>query len=112
MQGDASLLFEAIANLTENAIKFAPAGGTVLLKLFRDETGMGARVADDGPGIAHEERDAVLRRFYRGEASRPTPGNGLGLSLVSAVAGMHDMEVRFDDVERGSSIALVKRNDG
>ncbi|WP_200822333.1 hypothetical protein [Caballeronia terrestris] len=48
-------------------------------------------------------------RFYRGEASRHTPGNGLGLSLVSAVAGMHDMAVRFDDVERGCSITLVER---
>ncbi|WP_235851012.1 sensor histidine kinase [Paraburkholderia piptadeniae] len=108
MQGDANLLFEAVANLTENAIKFARAGGHVQLELFRDIEGMGIRVIDDGPGITPEEREAVLRRFYRGEASRHTPGSGLGLSLVNAVAGMHGMVVRFEDAQRGCRIALIR----
>lgn len=109
MQGDANLLFEAVANLTENAIKFARAGGHVQIELFCDTEGVGIRVTDDGPGIAPEEREAVLRRFYRGEASRHTAGSGLGLSLVNAVAGMHGMAVRFEDAQCGCSIALVKR---
>ncbi|CAL8481338.1 sensor histidine kinase [Caballeronia sp. S22] len=108
-QGDANLLFEAVANLTENAIKFAPAEGHVEIELFRNQDDMGIRVIDDGPGIALEERDAVLRRFYRGEASRHTPGSGLGLSLVNAVAGMHGMSVCFEDAQCGCRIALVKR---
>jgi signal transduction histidine kinase len=108
MQGDASLLFEAVANLTENAIKFAPAGGAVRIELFCNAEGMGIRVIDDGPGIPAEERELVLKRFYRGESSRHTPGSGLGLSLVNAVAGMHGMSVRFEDVERGCRVALVR----
>ncbi|MGF6439484.1 sensor histidine kinase [Paraburkholderia youngii] len=108
MQGDANLLFEAVANLTENAIKFARAGGQVQLELFRNPEGVGIRVIDDGPGIAPKEREAVLRRFYRGEASRHTPGSGLGLSLVNAVAGMHGMVVRFEGAQPGCKIALVK----
>lgn len=109
MQGDANLLFEAVANLAENAIKFARAGGHVELELFRDMDDMGIRVIDDGPGIAPEEREAVLRRFYRGEASRHTPGSGLGLSLVNAVAAMHGMVLCFEDARQGCRIALVKR---
>jgi signal transduction histidine kinase len=108
IQGDASLLFEAVANLTENAIKFAPPGGAVRIELIRNAEGMGIRVIDDGPGIPAEERELVLKRFYRGESSRHTPGSGLGLSLVNAVAGMHGMSVRFEDAERGCRVALVR----
>ncbi|KND59465.1 periplasmic sensor signal transduction histidine kinase [Candidatus Burkholderia verschuerenii] len=101
MLGDASLLFEAVANLTENAIKFAPRSGNVRIELFHDKRTMDIRIRDDGPGIALAERESVFRRFYRGEASRHTPGSGLGLSLVSAIARMHGMNVFFDDTETG-----------
>jgi signal transduction histidine kinase len=108
IQGDRNLLFEALANLVENAIKFAPDGGHVSVQLFHDATGFGITIADDGPGIAPDERQAVLRRFYRSEASRHTPGNGLGLSLTHAVAGMHGMSIRFNDVPAGCSVTLVR----
>jgi len=108
LQGDRNLLFEALANLVENAIKFAPEEGNVSVDLFRDTAGFGITIADDGPGIAPDERQAVLRRFYRGEASRHTPGNGLGLSLTHAVAGMHDMSIRFNDVQTGCSVTLFR----
>jgi signal transduction histidine kinase len=108
LQGDRNLLFEALANLVENAIKFAPEAGHVSVHLFRDAAGFGITIADDGPGIAPEERQAVLRRFYRGEASRHTPGSGLGLSLAHAVAGMHGMSIRFNDVPAGCSVTLFK----
>ena len=111
VQGDRNLLFEALANLVENAIKFAPEAGHVSVHLFHDVVGFGITIADDGPGIAPEERQAVLRRFYRGEASRHTPGNGLGLSLTHAVAGMHGMSIRFNDVPTGCSVTLF-RNSG
>ncbi|WP_062611953.1 sensor histidine kinase [Caballeronia calidae] len=107
MLGDPSLLFEAIANLTENAIKFAPHGGHVRIGLARSDKSISIRVRDDGPGIPAEERDKVFTRFYRGEASRHTPGSGLGLSLVLAVARMHGMTVRFEEVEQGCSIVLT-----
>ncbi|MDF3839695.1 ATP-binding protein [Cupriavidus basilensis] len=109
MQGDPSLLFEALANLVENAIKFAPEHGHVSVALFRDANGFGVTIKDDGPGIAPGERQAVLRRFYRGEASRHTPGSGLGLSLVHAVAGMHGMSIRFNDVPAGCEVVLYRQ---
>ncbi len=108
VQGDPNLLFEALANLVENAIKFAPEAGHVSGELFRDPAGFGITIADDGPGIAPEERQAVLRRFYRAETSRHTPGSGLGLSLASAVAGMHGMSIRFNDVPAGCSVTLFR----
>ncbi|WP_207004989.1 sensor histidine kinase [Trinickia mobilis] len=107
IQGDRNLLFEALANLVENAIKFAPQGGHVSVQVFDGAASFGVTVADDGPGIAPEERQAVLRRFYRSEASRHTPGNGLGLSLTHAVAGMHGMSIRFNDVPTGCSVTLL-----
>jgi signal transduction histidine kinase len=108
VHGDPSLLFEALANLVENAIKFAPPEGHVCMRLFSDASGFGVSIRDDGPGISVEERQAVLGRFYRGEASRHTPGNGLGLSLANAVAAMHGMEIRFPDVESGCEVQLAK----
>ncbi|BBP98153.1 two-component sensor histidine kinase [Burkholderia sp. SFA1] len=107
MLGDSSLLFEAIANLAENAIKFAPPGGHVCIELFRNQEAISIRVRDDGPGIPADERDAVFTRFYRGESSRHTPGSGLGLSLVLAVARMHGMTVSLEDIEQGCSIVLT-----
>ncbi|WNC92616.1 ATP-binding protein [Paraburkholderia sp. FT54] len=111
IQGDPNLLFEALANLVENAIKFAPHGGHVRLTVFRDRTGAGVIVSDDGPGIAPAEQHAVMRRFYRGEASRHTPGSGLGLSLALAVAGMHGMTIRFKDATPGCEVLLYKPNE-
>ncbi|MGI4813585.1 MAG: sensor histidine kinase [Janthinobacterium lividum] len=108
IEGDASLLFEALANLVDNAIKFAPPGGHVALCLEQDLHGLRMVVRDDGPGIAADEREAVLRRFYRGEASRHTPGNGLGLSLAYAVAGIHRMTLQFENVAAGFEVVLSK----
>jgi signal transduction histidine kinase len=107
LQGDRNLLFEALANLVDNAIKFAPPNGHVSIQLFRDSRGFGVTIADDGPGIPPSERQAVLRRFYRAEASRHTPGNGLGLSLASAIAAMHGMLLHFNDAQTGCSVTLL-----
>ncbi|MCP3715094.1 ATP-binding protein [Paraburkholderia sp. CNPSo 3281] len=108
IQGDPNLLFEALANLVENAIKFAPHGGAVRITLWQHARGAGLTVEDNGPGIAPAERDAVLRRFYRGEASRHTPGSGLGLSLAAAVAAMHGMMLEFHNADAGCEISLFK----
>jgi signal transduction histidine kinase len=88
--GDRDLLFEAISNLLDNAIKFTPEGGRVELTLSRSGDDAVVRVSDTGPGIRTEERDLVVRRFYRSDKSRRDPGLGLGLSLVSAIAKLHD----------------------
>jgi signal transduction histidine kinase len=87
--GDRDLLFEAVANLVDNAIKFTPAGGKVGLDLLRGDKATIVRVTDTGAGIGEQEREAVLRRFYRSDKMRNTPGVGLGLSLVAAIVKLH-----------------------
>jgi signal transduction histidine kinase len=89
VHGDRDLLFEAVANLVDNAVKFTPESGRVTLALqHRDGESM-IQVKDTGPGISEAERDAVLRRFYRSDKSRNTEGLGLGLSLVAAIVKLH-----------------------
>lgn len=87
--GDRDLLFEAVANLVDNAIKFTPSGGRVELSLEAEDDTALVRVSDTGPGISEQEREAVLRRFYRSDKMRNTPGVGLGLSLVAAIVKLH-----------------------
>ena len=87
--GDRDLLFEAIATLVDNAIKFTPSGGKVSLELMRGEKETIVCVTDTGPGISEHEREAVLRRFYRSDKIRNTAGVGLGLSLVAAIVKLH-----------------------
>jgi signal transduction histidine kinase len=93
VRGDRDLLFEAIANLVDNAIKFTPAGGSVEIDLARGDKETVVRVCDTGPGIGQQETEAVLRRFYRSDKIRNTPGVGLGLNLVSAIVKLHDFRL-------------------
>jgi signal transduction histidine kinase len=87
--GDRDLLFEAVVNLVDNAVKFTPEGGRVDLELIRDNNEAIVRVVDSGCGISKQELEAVLRRFYRSDKIRSTPGVGLGLSLVAAIVKLH-----------------------
>jgi signal transduction histidine kinase len=89
VRGDHDLLFEAVANLVDNAIKFTPADGRVELRLLRQADSIVIRISDTGPGISEAEREVVTRRFYRSDKSRLTPGVGLGLSLVAAITKLH-----------------------
>jgi signal transduction histidine kinase len=89
VHGDRDLLFEAVANLVDNAVKFTPQGGRVEVSLQHRGEEAVVRVCDTGPGIATGERDLVGRRFYRGDKSRCAPGFGLGLSLVNAIVKLH-----------------------
>src|SRR6202023_1852307 len=108
--GDPSLLFEAIGNLVDNAIKFTPSGGRVTVRVFCENERLGIIVADTGPGIPAEEREAVLRRFYRAERSRHTPGSGLGLSLVAAVARLHGLDLVIEDAKPGCRVTLRRES--
>src|SRR3954453_16967455 len=87
--GDRDLLFEAVANLVDNAIKFTPEGGRVKIELTGADNETIVRVTDTGCGISEHEREAVLRRFYRSDKIRSTPGVGLGLNLVAAIVKLH-----------------------
>src|ERR1700754_993817 len=89
VRGDRDLLFEAVANLVDNAIKFTPEGGKVEIELLRGDYETVIRVTDTGSGISEQEREAVLRRFYRSDKIRNTPGVGLGLNLVAAIVKLH-----------------------
>ena len=104
--GDRDLLFDAVANLVDNAIKHGREAGQVTVELSRSDADAVISVADNGPGIPINEHQHVFRRFYRLERSRCTPGNGLGLSLVAAVARLHDARIRLFDNAPGLKIEL------
>jgi signal transduction histidine kinase len=108
MPGDPSLLFEAVANLVDNAIKFTPAGGRVTARAFAEGGRTGVEVIDTGPGIPLEERESVSQRFYRAEKSRNMPGTGLGLALVAAVARLHGMQLVISDAMPGCRVTLSR----
>ena len=105
-RGDADLLFEAVSNLLDNAIKFTPPSGEVEVSLRQESAGPVIRVADTGPGIAPEDFPKLLRRFQRGDRSRGTPGTGLGLSLVAAIARLHGFGLANRQAPRGCCIEL------
>ncbi|QDH13170.1 HAMP domain-containing histidine kinase [Formicincola oecophyllae] len=95
--GDEGLLSEVVANLLDNAMKFTPRGGTIILEAGNGAIGPWFSVTDTGPGIPVEERKNVLGRFYRADKSRHVPGSGLGLSLVAAIAGLHGARIDIMD---------------
>jgi signal transduction histidine kinase len=97
VHGDRDLLFEAVANLVDNAVKFTPEGGCVVLALLRRGQDSIIRVSDTGPGIPMSEREAVTKRFYRSDKSRRTEGLGLGLSLVAAIVKLHGFRFAIAD---------------
>ena len=107
IQGDRDLLFQALTNLLDNAVKYTPDGGQVSLGVSRTEDAVEVTVSDTGPGIPVEERDKVVQRFYRLERSRRTPGSGLGLSLVAAVAEMHHAALILEDNAPGLKATLL-----
>jgi len=107
VQADPDLLFEALGNLVSNAIKFTPAGGWVGLSVRRASPSTARiEVADNGPGIPQAQRQAVWQRFYRGDASRAASGHGLGLSIVAAIAKLHDFELSIEGGDAGTRMGM------
>ena len=106
VRADYPLMYEALVNIVDNAIKFAPEDGTVVIAVSQCAEGPRITVRDDGPGIRREEKLAVLQRFYRSERTRDTPGSGLGLSVVQAVARLHDFRLALEDANPGTCVAL------
>jgi signal transduction histidine kinase len=99
--GDRDLLFDAVANLVDNAIKHGREAGQVSVEVARCNGEVLLSVADNGPGIPTDEHANVFKRFYRLERSRSTPGNGLGLSVVAAVARLHGAHIELLDNSPG-----------
>ena len=104
--GDRDLIFDAISNLVDNAIKHGRAGGQVVVASENSDGGPVVSISDDGNGIPAEQREQVFKRFYRLEQSRYTPGNGLGLSLVAAVARLHGARIEMLDNAPGLKAKL------
>jgi signal transduction histidine kinase len=107
LRGDPQLMFEAFANLVGNAIKFTPPGGSIRIVASTDSDGAArVDVADSGPGIPAEEREAVFRRFYRGDQTRAQPGSGLGLAIVSAIVRLHGFALHVDGGHTGAIFSV------
>jgi len=107
IHGNRNLISQALANLVDNAIKYTPPGGVVLVALENYDGESQLIVADNGPGIPAEDRDRVTERFVRLESSRNSPGTGLGLSLVAAVARLHEARLVFQDNSPGLRAVLT-----
>ena len=104
--GDRDLIFDAIANLVDNAIKHGRPGGHVVVASETVNGSPVVSITDDGPGIPANQHEQVFKRFYRLEQSRYTPGNGLGLSLVAAVARLHGARIEMSDNAPGLQFKL------
>ena len=106
VHGDRELLTQMLANLIENPIRHCPAGVGITVTLRQEADTPVLCVADTGPGIPAPEREKVFRRFYRLEASRTTPGSGLGLALVKAIADLHGTSVELSDNRPGLRVTV------
>jgi signal transduction histidine kinase len=109
INGDRELLAQMIANLIENSIRHCPGGTRIEVSLAAEGDDAVLKVADNGPGIPGEEREKVLRRFYRLESSRTTPGSGLGLALVKAVADLHGAPLELTGNSPGLTVVVRLR---
>ncbi len=107
--GDGDLMREAISNLIGNAIKFTPENGTVNVSATLEGGCPVIRVRDSGIGVDPGERDKIFQRFYRTASGHRVPGSGLGLSIASAIAKIHDFDLRFDDNNPGAVFEMVGR---
>lgn len=105
--GDRDLISEAVANLVDNAVKFTPRGGAVMLSLSLEEGRPTIAVSDTGPGIPPAMREQIFQRFYRADRSRHIPGHGLGLNLVAAIVKMHGFAIEVADAQPGCRIKLI-----
>ena len=107
VHGDRDLIGQAVVNLLDNALKFSPASGMVQLKATYTPDSVSITVQDSGPGIPGCDRARATERFFRGELARHTPGSGLGLALVEAVAQLHGGNLALEDAEPGLRAILT-----
>jgi signal transduction histidine kinase len=106
IDGDKALLTQMLSNMIENIIAHTPAGTAASIMITGTESSVQLQVCDNGPGVAADETTKISRRFYRSEKSRNTPGNGLGLSLVTAIAELHGAEMDIHSLDPGLGVTL------
>ncbi len=106
VQGDVVLLGQLVSNLVENAITHTSPGARIGVVARRDGGQAVVTIADDGPGVPEDERGRITRRFYRLDRSRSTPGDGLGLSMVAAIADLHGAALAFSGNDPGLKVEL------
>lgn len=104
--GDAELLTQMVANIVENAVRHTPSGTLISVSLQNHTPFVVGIVSDNGPGVSEGQRERIFQRFYRVESSRSTPGNGLGLSLVKAIADLHGIELEIRSGEPGLIVGM------
>jgi signal transduction histidine kinase len=107
INGDRELLTQAFADLVENAIRHAGKGATICLMAMNHAATVEAMVSDTGPGVPQADRERVLQRFARLETSRSTPGTGLGLTLVKAIADLHNARLELTDNGPGLRVTVM-----
>jgi signal transduction histidine kinase len=112
VKGDPDLLFQAVSNLLDNGIKYTPGGGLIRLTADRDGGSITLTITDDGPGAEPEHHPHLTERFFRTPAAARSPGVGLGLSFVAAVAKMHGAALRFESPEPGGLKVSLKLPEG
>lgn len=103
LRGDPHLVFEALSNLVDNAIKFTPRHGHVRVRMTLEAHGPRIDVIDDGPGIRAGERGTVVQRFYRGATPHNEAGHGLGLAIVAAIVRLHRFRLEIADGDQGGA---------
>ncbi len=106
VNGDRELLVQMLANIVENALNHTTSGTAIRITLRRGPKGPVGVLSDNGGGIPESAREKIFRRFYRLEASRSTPGSGLGLALVKAIADLHGIAVTITDNHPGSVFTI------
>jgi len=106
VKGDADLLFQLFANVLDNAVKFSPHGSVIRIAAQAERPWVSIAIADCGPGIPDSEKENVFKHFYRSDASRSTPGNGLGLSLVRAVVELHQGQILLQNASPGLKVII------
>ena len=107
INGDRDLLFQAFANIIDNAIKFTPDDSIIRITMLEEDSSLTITVEDEGDGVSETELNYIFQRFYRADASRNTAGNGLGLALVKAVIELHEGTVFATRGERGLKIITI-----
>jgi len=107
IHGDRDLVFQAVANVLDNAVKYTPDAGSIAVTLRNEAGEASITVVDTGPGIPSALHEKVVQRFFRMDTSRNQSGNGLGLSMVAAVCKLHGARLEFENLDPGLGVRMV-----